>query len=76
MFTALGCWDCEKERRGEGRGGMWPPSDPEIMLSASSNKAEITYCSVWAVAIVSALGVTEGSNCFRKKEIIWRSGNR
>lgn len=40
---------------------MWPPSDPEIMLSASSNKAEITYCSVWAVAIVSALGVTEGS---------------
>lgn len=51
---------------------MWPPSDPEIMLSASSNKAEITYCSVWAVAIVSALGVTEGS---KENAVIWCSNS-
>lgn len=51
----------KKGRRGEKRGGMWPPSDPEMMLSASSDKAKLTYCSVWAVAIVSASGMAEGS---------------
>lgn len=49
---------------------MWPPSDPEMMLSASSDKAEITYCSVWAVAIVSASGMTEGS---KENPSIWCS---
>lgn len=58
----------EKERRGAERGGTWPPSDPEMMLSASSDKAEITYCSVWAVGIVSASGVTEGS---KENPSIW-----
>lgn len=58
------------KRRGEKRGGMWPPSDPEMMLSASSDKAEITYCSVWAVAIVSASGMTEGS---KENPSIWCS---
>lgn len=61
MFTALGCWDCENEMGGERRGGMWPPSDPEIMLSASSNKGEITSCSVWPVAVVSASRLIEDS---------------
>lgn len=49
---------------------MWPPSDPEMMLSASFDKAEITYCSVWAVAIVSASGMTEGS---KENPSIWCS---
>lgn len=60
-----------KKKGGERKGGgMWPPSDPEMMLSASSDKAEITYCSVWAVAIVSAPGMTEGS---KENPSIWCS---
>lgn len=51
---------------------MWPPSDPEIMSSASSDKAEITYCSVWAAAIVSASGMTEGS---KENPSIWYSSS-
>ena len=70
VFSALSRWDCEKERRGEKRGSTWPPSDPEMMLSASSDKAQITYCSVWAVAIVSASGMTEGS---KENPSIWCS---
>lgn len=70
MFTASVAGIVKKRRGEKKRSGMWPPSDPEMMLSASFDKAEITYCSVWAVAIVSASGMTEGS---KENPSIWYS---
>lgn len=70
VFTASVAGTVKKRRGEKKRSGMWPPSDPEMMLSASFDKAEITYCSVCAVAIVSAWGMTEGS---KENPSIWCS---